>query len=63
MSCWQTPDETPLAPLIEHMLLAHTDTTEVLWRHAGLDKALLRDALPSLDKSPPRKRARVRMCK
>jgi len=42
------PDHTLLAPLIEHMLLTHTPTTEQLWQSAGWEHCLLRDALPKL---------------
>ena len=40
------PDSTPLAPLIEHMLLVQTDSTQPLWRHAGWDTAMLRSVMP-----------------
>ena len=43
------PDKTLLAPLVEHMLLTRTATTETLWMQAGWDKALLREILPKVD--------------
>ena len=43
------PDTTSLAPLLEHMLLTHSDSTERLWRSAGWNTALLRDVLPEVE--------------
>ena len=40
------PDQTLLAPLLQHMLIRHTDGTDALWRSAGWEHRLLRDALP-----------------
>lgn len=40
------PDQTPLAPLLSHILLAHTDSTQTLWESANWHNALLREALP-----------------
>nr|WP_314710978.1 YhjD/YihY/BrkB family envelope integrity protein [uncultured Comamonas sp.] len=42
------PDQTLLAPLLEHMLLTHTESTAALWRSAGLETCLLRMALPAM---------------
>ncbi|QTX21634.1 YihY family inner membrane protein [Comamonas aquatica] len=41
------PDQTLLAPLLQHMLIRHTEGTDALWRSAGWEHRLLRDALPS----------------
>ena len=43
------PDNTPLAPLLAHILIARTDSTETLWESANWHQALLRDALPVRD--------------
>ena len=40
------PDQTLLAPLLQHMLIRHTEGTDALWRSAGWEHRLLRDALP-----------------
>lgn len=40
------PDATPLAPLLAHILIARTDSTETLWHSANWNQALLREALP-----------------
>ncbi len=40
------PDQTLLAPLLQHMLIRHTEGTDALWRSAGWEYRLLRDALP-----------------
>ena len=40
------PDQTLLAPLLQHMLIRHTEGTDALWRSSGWEHRLLRDALP-----------------
>ena len=40
------PDTTPLAPLLEQLLLAHNTQTAELWERAGWEAQMLRDALP-----------------
>lgn len=46
------PDTTPLAPLLAHMLIARTSSTQQLWHSANWDQALLRQALPVRDACP-----------
>ncbi|MEG2468662.1 MAG: YihY family inner membrane protein [Comamonas sp.] len=48
------PDQTLLAPLLEHMLLTHTESTAALWRSAGLETCLLRKALPAMSGDVPK---------
>ena len=43
------PDHTPLEPLLAHMLIARTDSTQMLWQSAHWPQARLRDALPVRD--------------
>ena len=40
------PAHTPLAPLLQQMLLTHTDSTRPLWSSAGWDTRLLCEVLP-----------------
>ncbi|MDO4593514.1 MAG: YihY/virulence factor BrkB family protein, partial [Comamonadaceae bacterium] len=47
------PDTTLLTPLLEHMMLTHTPSTDALWRSAGWESCLLRDALPQLPQFTP----------
>ena len=47
------PDQTELAPLLEHMLIQRTESTEPLWNHARWDGCLLRQALPALPSNLP----------
>ena len=47
------PDQTRLAPLLEHMLLTHTASTAQLWQQAGWEDALLRQALPAPVRAKP----------
>ena len=42
------PAHTLLRPLVEHMMLSQTASTDALWRHAGWDETLLQDALPAI---------------
>ncbi|MCY7306688.1 MAG: YihY family inner membrane protein [Rhodoferax sp.] len=39
------PGTTPLAPMLQALLLHRAETTEPMWRNAHLDKLLLRDVL------------------
>ena len=47
------PDYTPLKPLLEALLLTHSESTEVLWERAGWDETLLRDVLPAVRTNLP----------
>lgn len=47
------PDTTAVAPLVQQMLLAHTDSTQVLWGQAGWEQSLLRDVLPAVPSNLP----------
>lgn len=47
------PDTTLLAPLLEHMLLGQNASTQALWRSAGWEHCMLREALPSLANGLP----------
>ena len=47
------PDTTAVAPLLQRMLLAQTDSTAVLWGQAGWDQSLLRDLLPAMPSNLP----------
>lgn len=40
------PDTTPLAPLLQHLLLERTPSTEPLWQQGHWDELTLRQALP-----------------
>jgi membrane protein len=40
------PDSTPLAPLLQHLLLDRTASTQALWREGRWDVLTLRQALP-----------------
>lgn len=39
------PAQTPLAPLLEALLLAREESTQALWRSGRLETLTLRDAL------------------
>ena len=39
------PETTPLAPLIERLLLERNAATQALWHHGGLGRLMLRDVL------------------
>lgn len=41
------PDTTLLAPLMEHMLLAQTESTATLWQQSGWTECTLRQVLPA----------------
>lgn len=41
------PDTTLLAPLMEHMLLAQTESTATLWQQSGWAECTLRQVLPA----------------
>ncbi len=41
------PDTTPLAPLLEHLLVERTPSTERLWEQGHWDELTLRQALPT----------------
>ena len=42
------PQQTLLSPLVEYMMLAHTDSTDALWQSAGWETVLLANALPGI---------------
>ncbi|HNE72703.1 MAG TPA: hypothetical protein PLJ81_11100, partial [Giesbergeria sp.] len=43
------PQTTPLAPLVQRLLLERTPSLEGVWGRAGLDGLLLGDALASIE--------------
>ena len=42
------PERTPIGPLVEHMLLARTDSTTLLWARSGWEQGLLSESLPEI---------------
>ena len=47
------PDTTLLAPLLEELLLVHSDSTAPLWQHVGWETMTLREALPRIPSNLP----------
>jgi len=47
------PDTTPLAPLLQHLLVERTPSTERLWQQGRWDDLTLRQALPAAEPPAP----------
>ncbi|MNR03516.1 hypothetical protein D3C85_1194130 [compost metagenome] len=47
------PDTTPLAPLLAHLLVDRTPSTEPLWQQGRWDDLTLRQALPAVGAPAP----------
>ncbi|MOA66294.1 hypothetical protein D3C78_1930040 [compost metagenome] len=51
------PDATPLAPLLQHLLLDKTASTNALWRAGHWDRLTLRQVLPRVTTVTPQLKA------